>query len=173
VIFVISLGPYDTGLTLAAQLFDTSGSPVGDAITTGWAELGNGHYILTTDLPPKFQGGIYVYDAAHPTFILEAGPLNPPVAHTRVYCVTCGRYSTDLNLVAQFYDDEGTPVGDPYTDIIELGNGRYMLYTTPPVGAAVIAVWDVDRDELIQAGAVDGQAQAVQRPALLTGGRLT
>jgi len=34
-------------------------------------------------------------------------------------------------------------------------------------------VWDVDRDELIQAGAVDGQAQAVQRPALLTGGRLT
>lgn len=171
--FVISLGPYDTGLTLAAQLFDPFGSAVGDAITTGWAELGNGHYILTTDLPPKFQGGIYVYDAAHPTFILEAGPLNPPVAHTRVYCVTCGRYSTDLNLVAQFYDDEGTPVGDPYTDIIELGNGRYMLYTTPPVGAAVIAVWDVDRDELIQAGAVDGQAQAVQRPALLTGGRLT
>lgn len=171
--FVISLGRYDVGLTLAAQLFDPSGSAVGDAITTGWAELGNGHYILTTDLPPKFQGGIYVYDTVHPTFILEAGPLNPPAAHTRVYCVTCGRYSTNLNLVAQFYDDEGMPVGDPYADIIELGNGRYMLYTTPPVGAAVIAVRDIDRDELIQAGAVDGQTQAVQRPALLTGGRLT
>lgn len=75
--FVISLGRYDVGLTLAAQFVDTTGAPVGGAITTGWVELGDGHYMLTTALPPKHQGAIYIYDTARPDFILEAGAINP------------------------------------------------------------------------------------------------
>lgn len=75
--FCVSLGPYDTGLTLAAQLLDTDGDPSGSAITTGWIEIGDGHYGLVTEITTGFRGFITVYDTANPTFILEAGAINP------------------------------------------------------------------------------------------------
>lgn len=75
--FVISLGQYDTGLTLNAQLIDTAGVAVGSAISTGWVEIGDGHYMLTAQIPEGHRGAIYVYDSAHPTIILEAGAINP------------------------------------------------------------------------------------------------
>lgn len=75
--FVVSLGPYDTGLILGAQLIDTAGNNVGSAITNGWVEIGNGHYMLTTEIPDGHRGAIYVYDTDNPNFILEAGAINP------------------------------------------------------------------------------------------------
>lgn len=75
--FVVSLGKYDTGLTLAAQFVDTDGADVGSAVTTGWVELGDGFYMLTTDIPADHQGAIIVYDTADDTTILEAGAINP------------------------------------------------------------------------------------------------
>lgn len=75
--FVVSLGQYDTGLTLEAQFIDTAGANVGSAVTSGWVEIGNGHYMLTTDIPAGHQGAITVYDAARPSIILEAGAINP------------------------------------------------------------------------------------------------
>ena len=75
--FVISLGTYDTGLTMRGQLIDTAGAAVGGAISTGWVEIGNGHYMLTTDIPDDHRGAIYVYDNADPTVIIEAGAINP------------------------------------------------------------------------------------------------
>ncbi len=56
---------------------DTAGANVGSAITTGWVELGDGHYMLTCEIPTAHQGAIIVYDQATPTFILEAGAINP------------------------------------------------------------------------------------------------
>lgn len=75
--FVISLGQYDTGLTLRGQIIDTNGDLVGGAISTGWVEIGDGHYMLTTEIPDSHRGAIYVYDNDNPSIILEAGAINP------------------------------------------------------------------------------------------------
>lgn len=77
VTFVVSLGTYDTGLSLAAQFVDTDGADVGSAVTTGWVELGDGHYMVTCEIPADHQGAILVYDQADDTVILEAGAINP------------------------------------------------------------------------------------------------
>lgn len=45
------------GLTLSAQLINTSGANVGSAITTGFVELGDGFYLWTyDDFPDAFRG---------------------------------------------------------------------------------------------------------------------
>ena len=75
--FVISLGTHDTGLAMRGQLIETTGAAVGGAIATGWVEIGDGHYMLTTDIPDGHRGAIYVYDNAAPTWIIEAGAINP------------------------------------------------------------------------------------------------
>ena len=41
----ISLGASQTGLTLTAQLVDTTGASLGSAVTTGFSEIGGGNYL--------------------------------------------------------------------------------------------------------------------------------
>lgn len=54
--YQITLGTLDTGLVLEAQLTDIMGVTVGAAITTGWVELGLGHYIWTGTIPDGHRG---------------------------------------------------------------------------------------------------------------------
>jgi len=77
--FDISLGSGKAGLTLAAQLVDTSGNAVGSEITTGFTEIGGGTYLLVTSIPDDFRGGIKVYESGH-TDVLGFCAINPEEA---------------------------------------------------------------------------------------------
>jgi hypothetical protein len=55
----LALGSSQTGLTLTAQLVDTTGANVGSAVTTGFVELGVGNYTWTyASFPDDFRGAI-------------------------------------------------------------------------------------------------------------------
>ena len=57
----IVLGTSKTGLTLKAQLVDTSGANVGSSVTSGFTEIGLGNYSwYYTSFPDSFRGGIKV-----------------------------------------------------------------------------------------------------------------
>jgi len=65
----IQLGASRTGLDLAAQLYNSAGVATGAEITTGFAEIGLGNYMLTLTLADGFQGVLSVYeDVADPTW---------------------------------------------------------------------------------------------------------
>jgi hypothetical protein len=75
---VIPLAANQTGLTLSAQLFTTSGSASGSAITSGFAELGNGFYLWTgMSFPSQFRGAATILSAGA---IVAALAINPEEA---------------------------------------------------------------------------------------------
>lgn len=67
------------GLTdLRAQLYDTAGSNVGSAITTGFVDLGTGFYHWHyAAFPDAHRGGVKFYSAAASSVILSAVAINP------------------------------------------------------------------------------------------------
>lgn len=52
------LGSSQTGLTLKAQVVDTSGTNVGSAVLTGFVEIGLGNYIWTGTISNGQQGAV-------------------------------------------------------------------------------------------------------------------
>lgn len=55
----LALGAGQTGLTLSAQLMDTTGANVGGAVTSGFIEIGGGNYLWTyASFPDAFRGGV-------------------------------------------------------------------------------------------------------------------
>lgn len=55
----IALGSSQTGLTLEAQLVNTSGADVGSAVTTGFTEIGLGNYLWHyASFPDGHRGGV-------------------------------------------------------------------------------------------------------------------
>lgn len=76
--FTISLGSTQTGLTLRAQLFDTSGTPTGSEISTGFTELGNGHYLWHyASIPDAHRGGVKFYESGSSSTPLAVCSINP------------------------------------------------------------------------------------------------
>ena len=63
-------------LTLEGQLLDNSGVPVGTAITTGFVELGDGTYVLSTAVDVDFEGMISIYESGVPGTILGGSAIN-------------------------------------------------------------------------------------------------
>jgi hypothetical protein len=61
--FLLNLGPAKTGLTLKAQIVDTSGVAVGASTSSGFIELGNGYYFWTGNIADGQQGGIIFMDS--------------------------------------------------------------------------------------------------------------
>jgi hypothetical protein len=80
--FLLGLGTGKTGLTdLRAQLFDTEGSNVGSAVSTGFVEIGSGNYLWHyASIPDAHRGGVKFYSDATPTTILAANAINPEEA---------------------------------------------------------------------------------------------
>lgn len=77
VLFGIILGSSKIGLTLTAQP-RTISTTYGDPITTGFVEVGDGHYMWEwTAMPVDFRGAVYFYDSTDPTTILAMAPINP------------------------------------------------------------------------------------------------
>lgn len=57
--FNLALGAGNAGLTLAAQLLDTTGANVGSAVTTGFFEVGGGNYLWHyAAFPDGHRGGV-------------------------------------------------------------------------------------------------------------------
>ena len=82
----ILLNPSQTGLTLNAQIYDTSNAPVGGVITTGFTEIGGGQYTITYSVDSAQQGWIEIFTATNPT-VLTVGAINP-LAQGNVYNIT-------------------------------------------------------------------------------------
>lgn len=79
--YSIALGPGMTGLTLAAQLVNTSGASVGSEVTTGFTEIGDGNYLWHyTAFPDGHRGGVKFYEDGAPGTILAFAAINPEEA---------------------------------------------------------------------------------------------
>lgn len=77
----LALGGSKTGLTLNAQLVDSSLSNVGSAISSGFSEVGNGYYLWHySSFPDSFRGGVKFYQQGSPSTILSFVSINPQEA---------------------------------------------------------------------------------------------
>ena len=76
--FSLSLGSSKTGLTMAAQLVDTSGSNVGSEVTSGFTEIGTGFYLWHyASIPDDHRGGVKFYEDGVAGTILGFAAINP------------------------------------------------------------------------------------------------
>ena len=62
-----NLGPFATGLTLNARLYDSAGTPVGATIVAGFVELGFGIYSYLGTFADAQVGTFIVWDSNNPT----------------------------------------------------------------------------------------------------------
>lgn len=69
-----------TGLTLRGQLVNSAGADSGGVISSGFAEIGSGHYMLVATIPDGHVGGLKVYENGAPETILHFEPIDVPVA---------------------------------------------------------------------------------------------
>jgi hypothetical protein len=77
----LALGTSKTGLTLQAQLVDTTGVSVGSAVTTGFTEIGGGAYLWHhVAFPDSHRGGVKFSTTGAPATILAFAALNPEEA---------------------------------------------------------------------------------------------
>lgn len=72
---LIKLGKTYTGLSLKAQLVDTSGSDRGASISSGFVELEDGEYLWTYGFDTTFQGAVKILKSDG-TYLTSFG-LNP------------------------------------------------------------------------------------------------
>lgn len=76
--FAIALSGGLTGLSLSAQVVDSTGASVGSAITSGFAEIGSGNYLFhAAAIPANHRGGIKVYETGVPATVLAFVAVNP------------------------------------------------------------------------------------------------
>jgi len=74
----LALGTSKTGLTLAAQLTDSSGVNTDSEIIAGFVEVGKGYYTWTySSFADSFRGGIKFYSLGSPTDVLAFTTINP------------------------------------------------------------------------------------------------
>jgi hypothetical protein len=79
--FSINLGASQTGLTLKAQLVNTSGADVGSEISAGFTEIGFGQYLAhLTAIPDGHRGGVKFYTGTLPTGLKAFAAINPEEA---------------------------------------------------------------------------------------------
>ena len=77
----LALGSSKAGVTLNAQLVDSSLALVGSAVSTGFNEVGNGYYLWHYEsFPDSFRGGVKFYEQGSPNNILAFVSVNPQEA---------------------------------------------------------------------------------------------
>ncbi len=77
----LALGSSKAGITLNAQLVDSSLTLVGSGVSTGFSEVGNGYYLWHYEaFPDGFRGGVKFYEQGSPSSILAFVSVNPQEA---------------------------------------------------------------------------------------------
>lgn len=74
--FGVSLGKSYEGLSLAAQFINYSGTDVGDEITSGFVDLGNGLYMWSYLISDGFSGAVKFYEQGSSSEILSFAVIN-------------------------------------------------------------------------------------------------
>lgn len=82
--FSVVLGSTQTGLSLEAQLVDSSGSNVGSPITTGFTEIGGGNYLWHTSAVPTDHRGGVIFRVAGGGTIKAFTSINPEETEGKV-----------------------------------------------------------------------------------------
>jgi len=128
----ITLGSSETGLTLEAQLVDTTGADVGSAVISGFVEIGAGNYMWTyAAYPDGFRGGVKfsvvagafkAFAAVNPEdalvpIIPELPVGQPPKTPTLLQATMLGYMTLRNKLVTrstkqQIHNDAGTPIAN-------------------------------------------------------------
>jgi len=85
----MALGPSYTGLTLNAQLYDDTDTPVGSAVTTGFYERsgGKGLYVLKITIPDGHVGWLDIYVSGASSNVIASLPINPSELETKALMV--------------------------------------------------------------------------------------
>ena len=85
------------GLTLQAQLIDTTGATVGGAVTTGFVEIGNGFYMFThTAIPDGHRGGVTFQNSGGGGPIRGFRSVNPEEAENMDAKITSRATATEV-----------------------------------------------------------------------------
>lgn len=144
----LALGGSKTGLTLNAQLVDSSLANVGSAISSGFYEVGNGYYLWHySAFPDNFRGGVKFYQQGQSSTILTFVSINPQDAENldmKISNVSSGSGSGNeinvnvghSNIVVENASD--TPVG----------NDQYITLTTgsESVEPDIVISKNIDQD---------------------------
>lgn len=129
----LALGSTQTGLALTAQLATSSGTPVGGRIYTGFAEMGNGHYLWTyPDFSSGWQGMVQFRAGGVLKAVASVSPgdFDAPTesAYTYAAVIGLGSAATGLTLTAQIVDSNGSNVGAAISSgFVEVGRGFYSF----------------------------------------------
>lgn len=117
----LCLGATKTGLTLSAQLVNTSNTNVGSAITSGFSELGEGFYMWAYDnIPDGHRGGVKFYESGE-TELLTFVALNPEMitpgkdAATNILTTPANKLTTNYTGQVQLSSDglDSIPITAP------------------------------------------------------------
>jgi len=148
--FSLALGGSKTSLTLNAQLVDTSGTNSGAAISTGFAEIGNGYYLWHyAAFADAFRGGVKFYESGVPGTILAFAAINPEEAE-----------NTDVKTSTRS-DGTGVTLADDAITAAKYDETTAFPVTSADTGATQIARVGADGDTLeTLSDQIDGAATA-------------
>ena len=124
----------ETGLTLSAQLVSSTGANVGSAITTGFTEIGGGHYLWDsgTNIPDGHRGGVKFLAGST---LKQFGSINPEEAENQDRKATLAAAAADYTTARATKLDQ--------LDASVASRLAASAYTAPPSLASIIAgLWN-------------------------------
>ena len=130
--YTFGLGSANTGLTLRAQILNTSGSNTGSEITTGIVEIGNGwYYARVTTIPDDHEGSIKFYESGSPSTPLIAFSVDPKEGEYLDQQLT----TLLTTAMVEDYAADGSPVSvlQALYEILQFHNEREIASTTMTV----------------------------------------
>lgn len=126
----VVLGISRTEQILSAQLIDSSGTPVGPEVSTGFVEVGQGNYLWTYDqFPDNFRGGVKFLSSGQIMAFATINPEQLEYVDTKVSTRSSGA-ATVPTFTIPTYSDQGTPVILRQTDDYFASEGRSIDVTS-------------------------------------------
>lgn len=173
----VTLLESDVGLPLRATLLDTDGHEMAGhvAISTGFAEIGQGYYLWSYDnFPDWFRGAVKFYSNGNPSQILAVLTLNPEESSYVAYI----KNQIDQNLQQQIIMKTGTtnPAVATLLDGQDEDGGGTVVIRKGSIGSESVSTIETGVSEgaddehtaaVVQNGADDSQST----PTIQTGVR--
>jgi hypothetical protein len=145
----IALGVLLTGKTLNAQLVNTDGTASGSVITSGFVEIGTGHYEWTnTNHPSGFRGLAKFYEQGVSGTVLAAVAFNPEE-------LSSGTGSGDIAYTITVVDDAAAAVPSVRLTLRNAGDSAEIAFGyTDNDGVLVFNVQAGDYLILVESSAI-------------------